>query len=75
MSKPKHDYSAAIAAYKADPTIADELPDILKEILHLHFIENMRWCDVADVKTYSVENIYRLRPIALGRLEDIINGK
>ena len=30
MSKPKYDYSAVVAAYKADPTIADTLPDTLR---------------------------------------------
>lgn len=79
MSKPKYDYSAVVAAYKADPTIADTLPDTLPDtlrtLLQLHYIENMQWSDVAEAMNYCIENIYRLRPIALGRLEGIINGK
>lgn len=71
MSKPKYDYSAVVAAYKADPTIADTL----RTLLQLHYIENMQWSDVAEAMNYCIENIYRLRPIALGRLEGIINGK
>ena len=39
MSKPKYDYSAVVAAYKADPTIADTLPDTLRTLLQLHYIE------------------------------------
>ena len=75
MSKPKHDYSAVIAAYKTDPTVADTLPDTLRTLLQLHYIENMQWSDVAEAMHYCIENIYRLRPTALDRLEDIINGK
>lgn len=75
MSKPKHDYSAAIEAYKANPAIADGFPHTLRTLLRLHFIENMRWSDVAEEMNYCIENIYRLRPIALGRVEDIINDR
>ena len=75
MSKPRHDYSDSITAYKSDPTIADKLPDTLRTLLQLHFIEAMRWCDVADAMNYSLENIYRLREQALNRLEAAINGK
>ena len=75
MSKPKYDYSAVVAAYKADPTIADTLPDTLRTLLQLHYVENMQLSDVAEAMNYCIENFYRLRPIALGRLEGIINGK
>ena len=75
MNKPKYDYSAVVAAYKANPTIADTLPDTLRTLLQLHFIKSMRWCDVADAMNYSLENIYRLREQALNRLEAAINGK
>lgn len=75
MSKPKYDYSAVVAAYKSDPTIADELPDTLRTLLQLHYISGMYWSDVAEAMNYCIENIYRLRIIALGRLEDIINGR
>ena len=52
MSKPKYDYSAVVAAYKADPTIADTLPDTLRTLLQLHYIENMQWSDVAEAMNY-----------------------
>lgn len=74
MRNPKR-FKRVIAAYKADPTIADGLPDILRELLDLHYTKNMRWREVADAMYYSVENIYRLRVTALERLEVIINGK
>lgn len=75
MSRPRNDYSAAIAAYKADPAIAAALPETLRTLLRLRFDEGMRWCDVAEAMNYCIENIYRLRPIALGSLEEIINSR
>lgn len=75
MSKRKNKPDYRVAAYQADPTIADTLPDILKEILHLHYIKCLKWSEVADATNYSVENIYLLRRQALSLLEVVIDGK
>lgn len=71
--KRKPDYR--VAAYQADTTIADTLPDILKEILDLHYIKGFKWVEVAEAINYSVENVYLLRRQALSLLEVVIDGK
>ena len=72
MSRHKPDYR--VIAYKSDPTIADTLPDALRELLQLHYIDGNKWCDVADIMHYSIENIFLLRRQALYKLEVVING-
>lgn len=40
-----------------------------RRVLKLHYIDGMRWAEIPDAMHYGIDNIYRLRRLALKHLQ------
>lgn len=55
--------------YNSAKELFSKLPCEEKLIMNLRYLEGLDWKDVAEISNYSIDNCFRLRRKALGRID------